>query len=190
MTRGNHALATAVVTVALVEALAIALFLIVPEKRVYWLIAGLTMPTLWAGVELMKRDKTSLRWGISYAAITLALAEALAIARATGAIAAHDESLALRSLGIGCGLVIVFFGNMVPKKTTCVDPASPDAGRRQKLQRVSGWIFVLAGLANTAIWVLAPIKQAALWSMVPLATGLALIVFLIASFRPGRETRA
>ncbi|MEA3014972.1 MAG: hypothetical protein QOD42_3517 [Sphingomonadales bacterium] len=190
MRRGFNSLAAAVVTVALVEALAIALFLIVPEKRIYWLIAGLTMPTLWAGVELIRRDRRSLRWGISYAAITLALAEALAIARATGAIAAQDESVALRSLGIACGLVIVFFGNLAPKKTTCVDPASPDAGRRQKLQRYSGWVLVLAGLANTAIWVLAPVKQAALWSMVPLAAGLALIALRIASSRATRENRA
>lgn len=190
MTRGQLGLATAVVAVALVEALAIALFVIVPEKRAFWLIAGLTMPILWAGAELMKRDKKSLRWGISYAALILAVAEALAIARATGAIAPNDESLALRSLGIASGLVIVFFGNIAPKKTACGDPASPDAGRRQKLQRYSGWVLVLAGLANTLIWALAPIKQAALWSMVPLAGGLALIALRIASSRSGREKRA
>lgn len=190
MTRGFNSLATAVVAVALVEALAIALFLLVPEKRVYWLIAALTMPILWAGAELMKRDKKALRWGISYAASILVLAEALAIARATGAIAPNDESLALRSLGIASGLVIVFFGNLAPKKTACFDPASPDAGRRQKLQRYSGWVLVLAGLANTLIWVLAPIKQAALWSMVPLAAGLALIALRIASSRATRENRA
>lgn len=190
MTRGHMGLATAVVAVALAEALAIALFLLVPEKRAYWLIAALTMPMLWAGAELMKRDKQSLRWGISYAALILVLAEALAIARATGAIAPNDESLALRSLGIACGLVIVFFGNIAPKKTTCFDPASPDAGRRQNLQRYSGWVLVLAGLANTLIWALAPIKQAALWSMVPVAGGLALIALRILASRSARETRA
>jgi hypothetical protein len=190
MTRELNALWMAVITVALVEALAIFLFLIVPEKREYWLIAGLTMPILWAGAELMKRDKASLRFAVSYAAIMIALAEALAIARATGAIERDSESVALRLLGIGCGLVIVFFGNITPKKTACVDPASPDAPRRQKLQRYSAWVLVLAGLANTAIWVFAPIKQAALWSMVPLAAGLALIALRIMASRSGRETRA
>lgn len=183
MIRARYALGMAVIAVALVEALAIALFLLVPEKREYWLIAALAMPILWTAAELMKRDKDSLRLAISYAAITLALAEALAIARATGAIARDDESLALRLLGIGCGLVIVFYGNIVPKRTACFDPASPDAARRQKLQRYSGWVFVLAGLANTLIWVLAPIRQAALWSMVPLAAGLALIALRIVSSR-------
>lgn len=189
MTRGVTALGMAVVTVALAEALAIALFLVVPEKREYWLIAGLTMPILWTAAELMKRDKASLRLAVSYAAIVIAVAEALAIARATGAIARDDEGLALRFLGIFCGLVIVFYGNIVPKKATCVDPASPDAGRKQALQRYSGWVFVLAGLANTAIWLLAPIKQAALWSMVPLAAGLALIALRTMAFRSTRETR-
>ena len=190
MTREHNALGLAVITVALVEALAIALVLIVPEKREYWLIAGLTMPILWAGAELMKRNKASLRFAVSYAAVTIALAEALAIARATGAIERDSESIALRALGIGCGLVIVFFGNIAPKKAACVDPASPDAGRRQAVQRYSGWVLVLAGLANTLIWALAPIKQAALWSMVPLAAGLGLIALRIMASRRARETRA
>jgi hypothetical protein len=183
MTRGNISLAMAVIAVALAEALAIALILIVPEKREYWLIAGLTMPILWTGAELMKRDKASLRLAVSYAAIVIAVAEALAIARATGAIARDDEGFALRFLGIACGLVVVYYGNIVPKKAACVDPASPDAARKQALQRYSAWVLVLAGLANTAIWVLAPIRQAALWSMVPLAVGLALIASRIASSR-------
>jgi hypothetical protein len=169
----------AVVTVALVEALAIALFLLVPEKREYWLIAALTMPILWAGAELLNRGKANLRLSVSYAAVILALAEALAIARAIGAIAPDDESYALRGLGIFGGIVIVVYGNMVPKKGACVDPAAPDAGRQQALQRYSGWVLVLAGLANTLIWVLAPIKQAALWSMVPLAIGVLLIIIRI-----------
>jgi hypothetical protein len=190
MTREHNALGLAVAAVALVEALAIALFLIVPEKREFWLIAALAMPTLWAGAELMKRNKASLRLAVSYAAVTLALAEALAIARATGAIERDSESVALRLLGIGCGLVIVFYGNIVPRRAECVDPASPDAPRRQKLQRYSAWVLVLAGLANAAIWALAPIKQAALWSMVPLAAGLALIALRIMASRAARETRA
>jgi hypothetical protein len=189
MTRGRFALGMAVVTVAAVEALAIALFLLVPEKREYWIIAALTMPILWAGAELLNRGNATLRLSVSYAAITLAVAEALAIARAIGAIAPDDESYALRALGIFCGLVIVFYGNMVPKKGACVDPASPDAGRRQALQRYSGWVFVLAGLANTLIWVLAPIKQAALWSMVPLAIGVLLIVLRLASFKSVQGNR-
>ncbi|MEA3030641.1 MAG: hypothetical protein QOG13_1966 [Sphingomonadales bacterium] len=190
MTRGRFSLGMAVVTVALVEALAIALFLLVPEKREFWIIAALTMPILWTGAELLKRGNARLRLSVSYAAVTLAAAEALAIARALGAIAPDDESYALRGLGIFCGLVIVFYGNMVPKKGACVDPAAADAGRKQALQRYSGWVFVLAGLANTLIWVLAPIKQAALWSMVPLAIGLLLIVLRLASFRSIQGNRA
>lgn len=190
MRREDNALAIAVVAVALVEALAIALLLLVPEKRAYWLIAGLAMPLLWAGAELIKRDKAPLRFAISYAAIMIATAEALAIARAIGAIARDDESIALRFLGIAGGLVIVFYGNIVPKKTACVDPASPDAARRQRLQRYSAWVLVLAGLANTAIWALAPIKQAALWSMVPVAGGLALIALRISWSKSVQGNRA
>jgi len=190
MIRGRYALGMAIITVALVEALAIALFLLVPEKREFWIIAALAMPILWTGAELLNRGNASIRLSVSYAAITLAAAEALAIARAIGAIAPDDESWALRGLGIFCGLAIVFYGNMVPKKVACIDPASPDAGRRQALQRYSGWVFVLAGLANTLIWVLAPIKQAALLSMAPLAIGLLLIVMRLALSRSPQANRA
>jgi dipeptide/tripeptide permease len=190
MTRGRFALGMAVVTVAVVEALAIALFLLVPEKREYWIIAALTMPILWTGAELLNRGNASLRLSVSYAAVTLAAAEALAIARAVGAIAPDDESYALRGLGIFCGLVIVVCGNMVPKKGACIDPASPDAGRKQALQRYSGWVLVLAGLANTLIWVLAPIKQAAFLSMAPLAIGVLLIIIRITTFKSMQGNRA
>lgn len=190
MIRGRYALASAVIAVALVEALAVALFLLVPEKREYWLIAALTMPTLWTGAELLKRSKESLRVAIAYAATIMAVCEGFAIARAMGWIAPDNEAFALRFLGIACGLVIVFLGNTTPKNASCVDPASPHAGRTQALQRYSGWVLFLAGIANTLIWAFAPIKQAALWSMVPLAVALALIAIRIASSRSGRENRA
>jgi hypothetical protein len=190
MTRERIALSMALASVALVEILAVALFLLAPEKRLYWILAALAMPLLWTAAEYMKRGSASLRLAVSYAALTLVLAEALAIAKTTGAIAANDESYALRLLGIVSGLVIVFYGNIAPRKAACVDPAAPDAARRQALQRYSAWVLVLAGLANTAIWALAPIKQAALWSMVPLAGGLALIALRIIASRSARETRA
>jgi uncharacterized membrane protein SirB2 len=190
MIRGRYALGLAVIAVALVEAFAIALFLLVPEKREYWLIAGLTMPILWTGAELMKRNRDSLRLAIAYAATIMAVCEAFAIARAIGWIAPDNEAFALRFLGIACGLVIVFFGNITPKNASCVDPASPHAGRTQALQRYSGWVLFLAGIANTLIWAFAPIKEAALWSMVPLAVALALIAIRIASARSERGSRA
>ena len=190
MTRGRFALGSAIITVALVEALAIALFLLVPEKREYWIIAGLTMPILWAGAELMRRNDDSQRLAVAYAATIMAVCEAFALARGIGMIAPDDESFALRFLGIATGLACVYYANLAPKEAACVDPASPDAGRKQALQRYSGWVLVLAGLANTAIWALAPIKQAALWSMVPLAVGLGLIAVRIASSRSARETKA
>ena len=147
--RGRYALGLAVIAVALVEALAIALFLLVPEKREYWLIAGLTMPILWTGAELMKRNDDSLRLAVAYAAMIMAVCEAFAIARGTGMIAPDNESFALRFVGIATGLVCVYYANLAPKQAVCVDPASPNAGRKQALQRYSGWVLVLAGLANT-----------------------------------------
>jgi hypothetical protein len=190
MTRGRTALAAAVITVALAEAFAIALFLLVPGKWAYWLIAGLTMPTLWIAAELLSRNKASLRLAVAYAAVMIAVSEALAIAKALEVIAPDNEAFALRFLGIAGGLVIVFYGNIAPKQAACVDPASPHAGRQQAFQRYFGWVLFLAGIANTLVWALAPIRQAALWSMVPLVAAIGLIVLRIASARAARENRA
>jgi hypothetical protein len=190
MTFGRYSLAAAVIAVALAEALAIALFLLVPGKWEFWLVAGLAMPTFWIAAELLSRNKQSLRLAVAYAAVMIAVSEALAVAKALAFIAPDNEGVALRFIGIASGLVIVFYGNIAPKQAACVDPASPNAGRQQAFQRYFGWVLFLAGLANTLVWVLAPIKQAALWSMIPLLAAIFLVAFRIISSRAARENRA
>jgi hypothetical protein len=175
MTNGRNTLALAVIAVASAEALAIWLAFLVPDRRAMWLVAGLTMPLLWAGAEVVRRDKDSIRHSVAVAAMLIALPLAVFAARAQGLIAAEDAALGVRLLGIATGLIIAAYGNVIPRRLVCIDPMSPDAARRQKLQRFCGWLFVLAGLANAAIWAVAPVKQAALWSMVPLAGALILV---------------
>src|SRR4051812_31958111 len=53
MTYWRNSLAMAVIAVASAEALAIWLAFLVPDQRAIWLIAGLTMPLLWSGAELI-----------------------------------------------------------------------------------------------------------------------------------------
>jgi hypothetical protein len=188
MTNGRRALAMAVAAVALAEALAIWLAFLVPDRRGVWLFAGMTMPLLWSGAETLKRDKDSIRRSVAVAAMLIALPLAVFAARAQGLIAAEDAALGVRLLGIATGLIIAAYGNVIPKKLVCIDPMSPDAARKQALQRYCGWLFVLAGLANAAIWTVGPVKQAALLSMVPVAGALVLIAMRIA--RPAARRQA
>ena len=84
MIRGRYALASAVIAVALVEALAIALAVAVPERRGLWLVAGLAMPLLWSVAELLNRDKAALRFGVAASAVMIALTLGVFAARAAG----------------------------------------------------------------------------------------------------------
>ena len=54
-------------------------------------------------------------------------------------------------------------------------PGSDRAARGQACLRFCAWVFVLAGLANAAIWAFAPLRQAALWSMVPIIAAFLLV---------------
>jgi hypothetical protein len=188
MTYWRNSLAMAVIAVASAEALAIWLAFLVPDQRAIWLIAGLTMPLLWSGAELIRRDKDSIRRSIAVAAMLIALPLAVSAARAQGLIAAEDVALSMRLLGVASGLIMAAYGNVIPKQLIRFDPLSPDAGRKQALQRFCGWLFVSAGLAYAAIWVLAPVSQAALWSMVPPAGALILVAVRYA--RPAARRQA
>lgn len=182
MSKNRQALAVAVIAVALVEALAIALAFLVPEKRELWLVAGLTMPTLWTAAELLKRNNETLHFGVASAAIIIALPLAVFTLRTLGWIGGEDGTLALRLFGIAAGLVIVFFGNIAPKKLGRFDPANPGGGLA--VQRYAGWVLVLAGFANTLVWaILSPLELAAKLSMVPLVIAIALVFFRCARLR-------
>lgn len=188
MNRGRYALASAVIAVALVEALAIALALAVPERRGLWLIAGLAMPLLWTAAELLNRDKAELRFSVAAAAVMIALSLGVFAARAAGLIDEARSDVGLRLAGVVSGLVIAAFGNVIPKKLVRFDPADP--ARKLALQRFTGWVIVLAGLANALVWAIAPMDRAALWSMVPLVAALALVLVRCTRWRKARGSRA
>jgi pimeloyl-ACP methyl ester carboxylesterase len=184
MNRGRYALASVVIAVALVEALAIVLALSVPEKRAFWLIAGLAMPLLWTAAELLRRDKEALRFSVAGAAVMIAMSLGVFAARAAGLIDAANGDLALRLAGVASGLIIVGFGNVIPKRLVRFDPADP--ARKLALQRFTGWVIVLAGLANALVWALAPMDRAALWSMAPLLGALGLVIVRCTRWRAPR----
>jgi hypothetical protein len=188
MNRGRYALASAVMAVALVEALAIALALAQPEKRALWLIGLFSMPLLWTLAELMGRDKETLRFSIAGAGVMVGLSLGVLVARATGLIDPANSDFGLRLAGVASGVIIMGFGNVIPRKLVRFDPADP--ARKLALQRFSGWVIVLAGLVNALVWAIAPMDRAALISMVPLVTALALITLRCTRWRRAQGSRA
>jgi uncharacterized membrane protein len=131
---------------------------------------------------MMTRRKADLIQGIAVAAVLIALALVLVYARSKGLLDKGDGSPAVRIFGVATGLVLAYYGNVIPKRSACVDPLSASAARRQRLLRFSGWVFTLAGLAYGAIWALAPLGDAT-WAMLPISA--ALIVVAIRYFGSG-----
>jgi hypothetical protein len=127
---------------------------------------------------MMTRRTADMVQGITIATILIALGLALAYARAKGLLDKGDNSLVSRVFGIATGLVLAYYGNVIPKRSACVNPVSASAARRQRLLRFSGWAFTLAGLAYAAIWAFAPLGDT-LWAMLPIAAALVLVAMRI-----------
>jgi len=94
--------------------------------------------------------KTEFRVALIWAGLMLAVAMAARFAHELGYID-HDSVLRIVAMN---GLMIVYYGNLIPKKVI------PSASIRQ-LARVSGWSQVLSGLIFFALWAFAPIPLAA-----------------------------
>jgi hypothetical protein len=123
----------------------------------------------------MTEKQKQLAWGIVGAAILILLPLGAIAARNWGLIEDPDHDLPGRLYGVAAGLIIALYGNIAPRKLVRYEPDSPRVARRQAAIRFSGWAFVIAGLANAAIWALvSPIDLAAMLSMVPLAGALIL----------------
>jgi hypothetical protein len=135
----------------------------------------------------MTEKQKELAWGLIGAAILILLPLGAIAARQWGLIEDPGHDLPGRLLGIAAGLIIAAYGNIAPRKLVRYDPGSPRPARKQAAIRFSGWVFVVAGLANALIWaIVSPIDLAALLSMVPLALGLVLVLYRCARLRVER----
>jgi len=132
----------------------------------------------------MTEKQKQLAWAIAGAAVLILLPLAAIAARGWGLIDDPDHDLPGRLYGVAAGLIIAAYGNVAPRKLVRLDPESPRFARKQAALRFSGWVFVLAGLANAAVWAFVwPIDLAAMLSMVPLAGALLLVFARCARLR-------
>jgi len=82
-----------------------------------------------------------------------------------------------RISGASIGVMLMLMGNIMPKRLvgageckSCSSSGSP------KIQRIVGWIFVLAGLLHVGIWMLADIERTSLFAMLSLPIAVVVIV--------------
>ena len=132
----------------------------------------------------MTTKQKELAWGLAGAAVLVLLPLGAIAARNWGLVEDPGHDLPGRLYGIAAGLIIAAYGNIAPRKLVRYDPDAAGPSRKQSMIRFSGWVFVLAGLANALIWTfVSPIDLAAMLSMVPLGAGLVLVALRCAGAR-------
>ena len=75
---------------------------------------------------------------------------------------------------------LAYTGNRMPKTLTPLDRLSCDPARAQAFQRLSGLIWLLAGLTFAAAWIVLPLGAAAPLSMLAVACAMAVTISQIA----------
>jgi hypothetical protein len=102
---------------------------------------------------MIMRAESTVRWVWAGVVVLTAAISALAVAGAAGLI---SVALARQLVGIGLGLMTLHVGNLLPK----LRPFRGMAGNTASIERLSGWILTLVGIAWVVLFALAPVQQA------------------------------
>ena len=114
---------------------------------------------------MMKR----IFFALAVAAFMLMSAAVLKYAQAQEIIGADA---ARRSIQVMIGLVLMVYGNFMPKDIAATRTMACAASRSQSALRVGGWSMALAGLGYAGLWAFAPLALANVASMVVVATAM------------------
>jgi hypothetical protein len=153
-----------------------------PERAIAWASAAAVLVGMAVVFLLAQRRSPSGRAGmceattsnILFAALTLVSALAAPLAEALSLITEAD--LPLRMTMITMGAALVFTGNAMPKTLKPLAAMKCDAAKVQAFQRLSGWTWVLSGLAWMLVWIVLPVPAANSLSVLLLGTGLLIVL--------------
>ena len=109
--------------------------------------------------ETARRDAGgSVRRGVATAGLILAISLGAKLGVALGAV--HYGDIALRATMAIVGAFLAVTGNAIPKTLTPLASLQCDSAKVQAVQRLTGWIWTLAGLAVAIAWLTLPINVA------------------------------
>ena len=121
--------------------------------------------------------KKSIKAALMQAGVILGVAVVATVLHKTGYI---SQDTTMRVLMISIGLLIAWQSNATPK-------AEPTASARKRaINRLTGWAFMLSGLAYAAIWAFLPIGPANPVSMVAIAAAGVTVLLYCLLTRGGR----
>ena len=125
----------------------------------------------------VRQSADSISGAVAFAALMLVIGLIGKLAYALGAVA--DRDLATRLSMVVVGAFLAATGNAMPKMLPPASAMACDGAKAQALRRLSGWTWVLTGLAYAVIWLVLPVDVAApasatvvLVGMLPVATQL------------------
>lgn len=144
--------------------LAGAIVAIEPDKWMVLPLGGLLLPILYIGILLARArfacacvSMSEIHEHLAMAALLLTSALGITLTNLTGL---SDGTLNDRFTGAMLGMLIVFFGNRLPKEAKGGCDGSDRTGRAQRIQRRSGYVMVLAGVLMVASWMVFPVAVA------------------------------
>jgi len=153
---------TAIVLLILNLALAGAIWILEPGSLLVALAGGLVLPALFAATVLARRVAPRVcacsGGGALYehlAVGALMITTALLVALTDIADLTTGDT-GERMTGAMLGMLVVFFGNRIPRESRCQSDDPQTAGRQQRVQRGVGYIMVVAGLLMSASWIVLP----------------------------------
>ena len=201
MTRKPLSYHLAPVAVLLVALAAAGNWYLRPERATAWAIGMFTLPVLWGAAALVlhrtRRRATdpaaseyavrSIRQGVAFAGVLLLISLSLKLAAALSTVG--EPELTRRTTNVIAGLVLAYFGNLFPKTLTPLFVLQCDGSRMQRFQRLTGWTWVLTGLAYATSWIVLPIATADTVSMSIVVAGMLIgVTLFVRLVRTGRRT--
>jgi hypothetical protein len=154
-----------------------------PEAVLAWTAALAMFAVMFAALRLSRRalrrstgDAAALRripTAVVFAALMMGIPLALTLARSYGVV--DDIDFGRRSTGVLIGAFLVMLGNVMPKNLPPLSSGC-DGARQQEFHRLTGWTWVLCGLASGISWLVLPIDFAETAAIVLPLTALAVTI--------------
>jgi hypothetical protein len=134
--------------------------------------------------EVRRRAAEEIRRAIMFAGLIVVIPLSANLAAALGVIS--DVDLSKRVTMAIVGAFFVFTGNALPKTLTPISALQCDVAKVQAFQRLTGWTWVLMGLAYAIVWLVLPLNLAKPVSMALLLSGMLVVATQIIRLRRRR----
>lgn len=154
----------AYILIVLNIALAITITAIEPSKWIVIPLGGMLLPLIYTLIALAYRhapnqcaNMSEVHEHLAMGALVLTSALGLTLTDLTGLVAGD---LGDRFIGAMLAMLIVFFGNRMPKESAarCDSPVS--SVLTQRVHRRVGYVMVIAGMLMAASWIILPVPAA------------------------------